>query len=65
MIPFLPLAIVLATVLGPLAVNIVLVIGVTVLARHRAADPEPDAVDQGAALPGAGARAGRRATGTR
>ena len=64
-IPFLPLAIVLATVLGRSLLNIVIVIGVTSLAGHRAADPQPDAVDQGAALPRAGPGARRRAAGTR
>ena len=40
-IPFLPLAIVLASVLGRSLFNIVLVIGVTSVAGHGAADPQP------------------------
>ncbi len=65
MIPFLPLAIVLATVLGRSLLNIVIVIGVTSWPAHGAADPQPDAVDQGAALPRAVAGARRRPLPTR
>ena len=48
-IPFLPLAIVLATVLGRSLLNIIIVIGVTSLARHRPADPGADPVGRGPA----------------
>ena len=49
-IPFLPLAIVLAAVLGPSLTNIILVIGITSWPVDRAAHPRAGAVGQGAAL---------------
>ena len=64
-IPFLPLAIVMATVLGRSLFNIVHRDRRDLVARHRAADPQPDADDPGAALPRARPRARRRARATR
>ncbi len=64
-IPFLPLAIVLATVLGAVPPHHRARHRRHVVARDGAADPQPDPVDQGTPLPRAGAGARRRAGGTR
>ena len=64
-IPFLPLALVLATLLGGSLVHDRLRHRHHELAGHGAADPGADAVDQGAALHGARPGARGRATGTR
>ena len=59
-IPFLPLALVLAAVLGRSLLNIVAGHRRHQLAGHGAADPQPDPLDQGAALPRAGPGPRRR-----
>ena len=64
-LPFLLLALVMAAVLGRSLLNIILVIGVTELAEHRPADPQPDPVGQGAPLPRARSRARAPGAGTR
>ncbi len=64
-IPFLPLALVLATVLGRGLFNISLVIGLTSWPATALLIRSPDPVDQGAALPRAGPRPRRRPAGTR
>ena len=58
-IPFLPLAIVLASILGPNVRNVIIVIGITSWPGDGARDPRPGADAQGAALRRAEPRARR------
>ena len=64
-IPFLPLAIVMATVLGPVAAQHRHRDRRDLVAGHRPADPQPDADDPGAALPRARAACSAPARATR
>ena len=64
-IPFLPLAIILAVVLGRSLLNVVIVIGVTSWPATALLIRSQTLIDQGAALPRAGSGARGRAGGTR